>query len=807
MKIVLVKLLVMAVFAVPAFSQSSLRGIVKDATDGTILPGANVVIENTYRGVHTGSDGAFVIHGLPGEHYSLVISYMGYQQKKVEVVLPQSTPVEVMLERTAVMTQEVIVKATRADSRTPSTKTDVSREFIRSVNLGQDIPYLLSMTPSFVTSSDAGAGVGYTSMNIRGSDQTRINVTINGIPVNDSESHGVFWVNMPDFATSTDNIQIQRGVGTSTQGAAAFGATISLETSRLQEDPYAEVFSSAGSFNTFRNSLNLGTGLLDNGFAFDGRLSKISSDGYIERASSDLSSYYLSGGYYSNGLSLKAIVFSGREKTYQAWNGVPGNVLDTNRRYNPSGLFFDANGDRQYYDNETDNYQQDHYQLHSSLRLTQSLVANISLHYTYGRGYYEQYKQRQRFSSLGLPNPVIENRTFDRTDLIRQRWLDNHFYGFTWSMNDNSFNKLNLIAGGGFNMYDGDHYGDIIWATLGVPKGHRYYENKAVKRDLNKFAKANYELFDRFFVFGDLQYRYIIYDFTGKGMVDNKVVPLDQQAVYHFMNPKAGFLYEVNSSNKLNAFFGISNREPVRRDFTESSPESRPKHETLQNLELGYQFTSSIFQGGINGYLMNYKNQLVLTGEINDVGGATRKNVDRSYRMGVELEAAMKPVEFLEVAGNVTVSRNKIPEFTEYSDAYDANRKWTGIHQSTYKNTDIAFSPSVVSAGRINYIFKNGSIGWFSKYVSSQYIDNTMSDNRKLDAYFVNDVKLSFLIKSDLFKELEFNLSFNNIFDRKYISNAWIYKGYVEETGLVTMDDGYFPQAGGHFLAGFRLRL
>ena len=802
--------LVLVVSALPLFAQLSIRGTVMDANDRSLLPGANVIIGGTFQGVHTGSNGRFQLDNLNGGTYILVVSYVGYKTSKKEIDLDRNINLEILLEPSAILSQEVIVSATRADSRTPSTYSNVSREEIMSRNLGQDLPFLLNMTPSLITSSDAGTGVGYSWMNIRGSDNSRINVTLNGIPLNDSESHGVWWVNMPDIASSTENIQIQRGVGTSTQGAASFGATISLNTTGLNRDPYADIFSSGGSFNTLRNTANFGTGLLANNWAFDGRLSKITSDGYVDRAFSDLSSYYLSGGYYGKNTVIQAITFSGKETTYQAWNGVPSCMLESNRTFNPSGMYFDQDSIMQFYDNETDNYQQDHYQLHITRRINPVWVANASLHYTYGRGYYEQFRENERFSRYGLPNVVIDDTEFSRTDLIRQRWLDNHFYGLTWSANYNGAGRLNATFGGGYNVYDGDHYGKIIWARLaqGFDKDYRYYENNAEKSDFNSFAKLNYELAPGFYTFGDLQYRNIIYDFVGLGMVENEIVPLEQTARFDFFNPKAGFVYEISSQHNVYTFAGISNREPVRRDFIESSPESRPRHETLRNLEVGYRYSSGNLKMAVNYYLMDYKDQLILTGEINDVGGFSRTNIDDSYRMGVELEAAYRINRMIDWTGNLTVSRNKIPEFIEYSDQYDEDWNWSGTHVATYENTDIAFSPSLIGASRISfYPLKGATIGFMSKYVGSQYIDNTMNKDRMLDAYFVNDLKLAYKIENSFFRELEFSFLINNLLDIEYITNAWIYKGLVGDSGLIAIEDGYFPQAGRHFLLGARLKL
>lgn len=806
-------LLVWACFVLPVSAQNVLHGVVTDAADGSPLPGASVMVEGTFQGVHTSSNGTFRFGNIAGPLVSLRISFVGFEPQTVEVdmSLQRNQPLAISLERSMLMSQEVIVQATRADSRTPSTHTNVSASEIAARNLGQDLPFLLSLTPSLITSSDAGAGIGYTWMNIRGSDNSRINVTLNGVPINDAESHGVWWVNMPDIASSTENIQIQRGVGTSTHGAAAFGATISLSTTGLNADPYAEIVSSGGSFNTLRNTANFGTGLMAQRWAFDGRLSRISSDGYIDRSFSDLKSFYLSGGYYGANTVVQAITFSGKETTYQAWNGVPGSMLESQRTFNPSGMYFDTEGNMRFYENETDNYQQDHYQLHVTHRLGLNWVANTSLHYTYGRGYYEQYRQNDRFSRYGLPNVVIDNQVFSRTDLVRQRWLDNHFYGLTWALDYSGRQGLNAVWGGGYNIYEGDHFGKIIWARLatGFDKNHRYYDNGAEKKDFNSFLKFNFELNPQLYFYLDQQYRHINYTFVGRAMVNNEVVNVDQTAVFHFWNPKTGFMWQMNEGQTLSLFAGMSNREPVRRDFTESSPDSRPRHETLRNVELGWRMNTSKTLLAANLYLMDYKDQLVLTGQINDVGGFSRTNIDRSYRVGVELEGAYRFSRLLGWSGNITLSQNKIREFVEFSDEYDADGNWLGeaTHQQTYSNTDIAFSPSVVAASKLEIRpLPAFSVNLISKYVGKQYIDNTSNANRMLDPYLVNDLLFGWSVENGLFRQLELTFGIYNLLAEQYITNAWVYKGAVD--GLVqTLDDGYFPQAGRHFLMGLRLKI
>jgi iron complex outermembrane recepter protein len=792
-----------------ACAQFTISGRVTDASEGTALPGAHIVIQGAHTGGFSDRNGQFQLDRVPGGTQLLEVSFMGYETLVREVHVTGNTTMDFPLERSATMAGEVVVMATRAGGRTAATYTNLGREEIMPKNLGQDLPFLIGMTPSVIVSSDAGTGIGYTWMNIRGSDQSRINVTLNGIPLNDSESHGVWWVNMPDVASSLDNLQIQRGAGLSTHGSGAFGATISLKSTSLRDQTYAELSTSAGSYNTMKNTLSFGTGLMNERWSFDGRLSRIVSDGYVDRASVDLSSLHLSGGYYSGNTMLKAVVMLGKETTYQAWNGVPGDSLATNRRFNPSGMFFDETGKLNFYENETDNYQQDHYQLHLSQSFMPELTGNLSLHYTYGRGYYEQYRQNERFRSYDLPDVVIGDETISRSDLIRRRWLDNHFYGLTYSLNYNSLKNTTATLGGGFHLYDGDHFGEIIWARHAQNANirHRYYDNNGFKRDFNSFAKLTHELSDQLQAFVDLQYRFISYDFVGLAWVHQELQPLEQTAVFHFFNPKGGLSWVPNASTTLYAYAGIANREPVRRDFTESSPESRPRHETMHNVELGYRYAASRLKLGANLYLMNYRDQLVLTGEINDTGAYTRTNIDDSYRAGLELEAGYIFNRWLQWNGNATFSRNKIARFVEYSDKYDNNWDWVGVDERVYENTDIAFSPPVIVASSLAVqLVADLGLSLNTKYVGKRYIDNTMNPDRKLDAYLVHDLRLNYLLRPRLFRELELVLQVNNLLDAQYVSNAWIYKGVVGDAGMVTISDGYFPQAGRHYLVGLNLR-
>ncbi|OQA01100.1 MAG: Vitamin B12 transporter BtuB [Bacteroidetes bacterium ADurb.Bin408] len=791
-----------------ATAQCLIKGKVTDKDDGSPLPYAHITVENTLLIAFSNTEGVYKIQNLSEDTYLIKCTFVGYKPFSKEIEVRGTQELNIALEKSEVLADEVIIKATRTGEQTAVAHTNLSKQQVAQINLGQDLPVLLNTTPSVVMTSDAGAGVGYTGIKIRGSDGTRINVTINGIPVNDAESHGVWWVNMPDIVSSVENIQIQRGVGTSTNGAGAFGGTINMLTNTLNPESYAGLSASYGSFNTSKKTINFGSGLLNSKWVFDGRLSQIHSDGYIDRSKTDLSSYYLSGGYYGKKNIIKLIHFSGKEKTYQAWYGVPKDSLSTNRTFNPAGLYYDTNGHVQYYKNETDNYQQDHYQLHYALNINHNLTFNAAAHYTYGRGYYEQYREDDAFEDYSLPNPIIGSDTLTETDFIRRRWLDNRFYGTTYALSYNSFSKLSLIAGGGYNRYEGNHFGEIIWAGIAkdIPMGKRYYDNDALKTDLNNYIKLSYT-FKQLNIFGDIQQRHITYSFLGKAIVDNAVEDMQQDVVFNFINPKAGINYDINGRNSVYCFWGKANREPVRDDFVASSASSRPRPETLNNFEVGYKRNTQKYNAGINTYLMNYKDQLVLTGEINDVGEYTRKNIENSYRCGIEAEAGIIFGKIARWNFNITYSQNRLKKFTEYYDVYDANWDWTGTDSVTYTNTHIAFSPEIIAGSVLNFTpLKNLSCDVISKYIGQQYIDNTSSKERMLEPYFINDLKLSYSFNKFKPTNFEFVILINNLLDVNYISNAWVYDAIVDNSAPKAVSDGYFPQAGRHYLAGINIK-
>ncbi len=795
------------------FSQNNIFGNVLDE-DGTPLPGASVILNNGSMGTMTDSDGFFMLRNLESGEQTLVVSYVGYetQERKVTVVAP--TSIDFILTTTSYDLTNVEVLGTWAKEKTPVTQTNVSQEALDQLNQGQDIPFLLRMTPSLVNTSDAGTGIGYTGMRIRGSDPTRINVTINGIPLNDAESQGVFWVNMPDFAGSVDNVQIQRGVGTSTNGAGAFGATVNLQSLGLKEKPYAELSNSFGSFNTRKHSLELGSGLIKDHWTFDGRLSMVKSDGYIDRAAADLQSYYLSGAYHGDKTILKAIAFAGKEVTYQSWWGTPQSRIENdeegmrahaaNEGYSEAQLENLLNSGRTYnfylYDNEVDNYQQNHYQLHWSQQFDSHWTWKSALHYTKGKGFFEQYKEADDFADYALANPIIGGDTLSSADFIRRRWLDNDYYGITGNLNYLA-GPLDLTVGGAFHQYDGDHFGEIIWASIAPASNirDRYYDNVGNKSDFNIFAKAEYQISDQLNVYGDLQVRQVGYKTKG---VDSDLRRIDIAADYTFFNPKLGARYAFDDQQSLYFSLGVANREPDRNDFVDAPDfDATPKPERLTDFELGYQYRSGKVALEANAYYMAYKDQLVLTGALNDVGSNLRTNVDQSYRAGIELQADVEIIELLHWNANLTLSQNKIKNFTEV--VYDYTTGFEVI-PTTFTNTDIAFSPGIIAGSQLTLEpIDRFQIALLSKYVGNQFLDNTSNPDRQIDAYLVNDLRLAYQFRPAGMEAINLSLMINNVFNAQYSSNGYTYS-YI--FGDKIIENFYYPQAGRWFLAGLDIK-
>ncbi len=801
--------LLMQLLFVSAFAQYSLRGVVK-GNDET-LAGASVVVENTFYGISTEANGTFEFKNLKKGEYTLKISFIGFQTKTVKIDLTQSQKIFVELQPDVVMTDEILISATRAKANNPVTFSNVSKDEIEQQNFGQDIPYLLQLTPSFVATSDAGTGVGYTNFRIRGTDLNRINVSIDGIPISEAESHGTWFVDIPDLASSLENVQVQRGVGTSTNGAAAFGGAIDLQTNTLKKDAFAEYGTSFGSFNTLKNTVSVGTGLIGEKLTFDVRLSKVNSDGFIDRAYSDLKSFFVSGGYYTKNSVLKINIFSGLEETYQSWWGVPSvrlnNDLAGMQEYETNWLYTSEqtremiNSDSRTYNyytykNQIDHYQQDYYHLHFSHQFNPYLHLTTGLHYRHGRGYYENFKEGEDFADYQLSYPVIGNDTVFSTNLVNQKWLDNGFYGFVFALNYKK-GKTDFTLGGSRNTYDGNHFGKIIWAQyLGnVGTNNEWYRGTGLKKDFNVYGKVNYQLRENLNLFTDLQYRRINYKITG---IDDDLRDITQQHFFNFFNPKLGVFYQPATNQKLYLSLAIANREPNRDNYVDADPQGKqPVYETLRDWELGYSYQASQFTASAGFYYMCYKNQLVLTGEINDVGAPIMVNVDKSFRTGLELQVGWKISQRLQWNTNATFSQNKIKDFTEYVDDWDNG----GQQAFQLGTTDLAFSPNFVGNSRLVFTpVKNLNFSLFSSYVSKQYIDNSSNNGRTLDAYFVNNLKADYTFQSRLFKEITLNILVNNLLNEQYESNAWVYSYILG--GERYKQDGYFPQAGTNYMLG-----
>lgn len=747
------------------------------------------------------------------------VGFAGYSQ-----TLPADTvsiPVKtdsLFQQHPALFLKPVEVIAIRATDKSPFTKTNFSAEEIAKNNTGQDLPFILSQTPSVVSNSDAGNGVGYTGISIRGTDATRINMTLNGLPYNDAESQSIYFVDLPDFASSVSSIQIQRGVGTSSNGAGAFGASINFSTNEFKADPYAEFNNSFGSYNTWKNTLKAGTGLIGNHFTVDMRLSRISSNGYIDRASSDLKSAYFSAAWLGKKTSLRFNLLTGAEKTYQAWNGVPEAKLDgdqaaLNEHYannsGYSGALYNTLQDSlnlyqsnphtyNYftYKNQTDNYKQDHYQLFLNHQFSEFLSANLAGFLTRGKGYYEEFKNGADYADYGLPDHVAGSSTISSTDLIRRKWLDNFFYGGIFSF---QYKKLGteITLGGGWDQYDGRHYGNIIWSEEGgIPADFQYYNEPARKTDFNIYAKWQQELGHFFSSFADLQLHHIRYRIDG--FDDNPSLHISNR--YDFINPKAGITYKRGAWQGYFSY-ALARHEPNRDDF-EAGLSQQPKPETLHDFELGMAKRLPHYSWGITGYYMLYHDQLILTGKINDVGSYTRTNTPRSYRLGLEFQGALKPVKWFQISGNLTLSRNKVLDYTEYIDDYDNG----GQKTNTYSQTDIALSPDIIAAASLSFYPVSGiEISTPAKYVGASFLDNAQSDQKKIGAYYVQQFRVIYTPKLKSLREMNIALQLNNLFNKKYEANGYTY-GYYSGGKLVN-ENFLFPQAGRNFMLSLNVRI
>ena len=746
-----------------------------------VLSGASIKIEETNQGTSSDGNGEFTL-SLDKGNYTILISYTGFRSTKKEIFLEEDKKLNFILLVDDLVLDEVLVTAVRAAPNTPITYSNLSKKEISKRNLGQDIPILLNYLPSVISSSDAGAGIGYTYLNVRGSNSERINVTINGIPYNDAESHGTFWVNLGDFASSTENLQLQRGVGTSTNGSGAFGASLNILTDVISEEASGEISNSFGSYNTRKHTIKFSTGKLNNHFEISGRLSKIYSDGYVNRAFSDLKSYFIQGSYSNENSLIKAISFGGSERTYQSWYGIDAKQLLEDRRQNPYT-----------YENEVDDYNQNHYQLHWNKKLNDNWSTNLGLNYTKGSGFFEQYKTDEKAEDF---NNIIN----DNSNVIVRRWLDNNFYVINFNATFKN-NNLNLVSGLSYSNYSGDHFGEVIWGNNLVSHasiGDRYYMSDALKKDLNIFSKATYSISEEFSAYLDLQGRFVNYETAG---LTSDRVPIDINTNFNFFNPKLGFIYKIKDQNSLYLSYAKAQREPNRNDFENGVS----KEERLDDYELGWRYNKENFNFNSNLYFMNYSNQLVLTGDIDDVGAPIRATSGNSYRLGLEIDSDIKIGQNFSIRTNAAISSNKNRDFKA---SINGNLENLG-------NTPISFSPNLIVGNILTYETNEKlQFSFLSKYVGKQYMSNlnsNITNQDVLESYFTSDINLGYTIETKkVFTSIVINAIINNIFNKKYVDRGYYYTyNYPDNNGNIITGDGagYYPQATTNFLIGISFKL
>ncbi len=827
-------LLFFSFFSQTTTAQGLITGQVTDI-EGEALPGAHVEIRSPKKIAITNEKGVYRLEGLQPGTYELFFSYVGYQTEKRTTRIVEGTSktiLHVQMQKQIVSLTALELRALRPSQEAPFTSEMLDKKQLDKEDNGRDIPYLLQNLPSVIATSDAGTGIGYTDLRIRGIDATRINVTINGIPLNDAESQKVYWVDLPDLVGSLQDLQIQRGVGSSTNGPAAFGASLNLNTLQNNHRPSASFRSSAGSFNTLHTAVSLQTGLLGpraknkkdpKGFFLNSRLSRIQSDGYIDRASARLRSYYTEMGYQNPLSELRLIAFGGHERTYQAWYGVPAEYLNDpqQRTYNPAGT--EKSGEP--YPDEVDDYTQQHFQALFKRKLSPNYYFNLAAHYTRGYGYYEQYKAEELMADYGLIDTAFCPNGQCSTDLVRRRWLSNHFYGTTWALHytSNSTN-LRLIYGGAANRYIGDHFGEVIWAQrFGQrEKDLRYYQNTARKNEANNYLKLEYRPSSDWLFYLDAQSRFLNYQFEGKNS-DGQAAP--QEVSLHFFNPKAGLSWFINEQMRAYASVAIGQREPNRNDYVDSSPDSRPLPERLTDFELGFRQNGEKLQTGLTLYYMLYRDQLTLTGQINDVGEYTRINIPQSFRRGIEAEAHYRLLRPLRLLLNATLSDNRIKRFAEYIDAYGNAGEFSQIRVE-HENTPLAFSPSLIAKAGLQWALNPShsskgawTLSFFGQYVSRQYLDNSGDRQASIDPYLVSEARISWSRSwqlgrlsfgespDDKTNRLEFFFQVNNLFNTLYETNGWVYKSISLDTSAKNYLLGYYPQATRHFLLGAKIRL
>ena len=768
--------------SVYANSQSfSITGKISDENNQSLF-GATVSIKKSKHGTTSDYNGNYTLKVNKGV-YVIEVRFLGYKSVSKSITIEnQNAKLNFSLQTNNNVLDEVLVSAVRVKATAPVTHSNLNKKEIAKRNLGQDIPVLLNYMPSVVSSSDAGAGIGYTYINVRGSNAERVNVTINGIPYNDAESQGTFWVNMGDFASSTHSLQLQRGVGTSTNGTAAFGASLNILTDAISENSYAEISNSFGSYNTKKHTVKFSTGKINEHVEISGRLSKIYSDGYIDRAYSDLKSYFLQGAFVDESTLIKVLTFGGKERTYQAWYGVDAAQLAANRRQNPYT-----------YENEIDNYEQNHYQFHWNEKISENWSSNLGLNYTKGQGYFEQFKENR-------DAPDYNNLIIDGTDVIVRRWLDNKFYVANFNA---TYKKetVEIISGLSYSDYKNDHFGEIIWGEDLAPNTNirdRYYESNSKKKDFSLFSKATFNISENLMAYADVQFRTVTYKTNG---LTSDRDPINVDHTYNFFNPKFGATYTINSKQHLYFSFAVANKEPNRNDFEGGIS----THENLNDYEFGWRFKNERITLNTNVYYMLYKNQLVLTGAIDNVGAPIRATSGKSYRLGLEIDADIKFTEQIQIRPNIALSDNKNTNFVS-----SVNGNLTNFGE-----THISFSPSIIAGNAVQYNFtENLQFSFLSKYVGKQYMSNlssAVSTNDVLEGYFTSDLNFTYVLKTKrIFNEIVFTGLVNNLFNKEYVDRGYYYTyddTWSDPNQTTTIDGaGYYPQATRNFLLGVTLK-
>lgn len=818
MRVFVLSIFVLAFLSIHA--QFTIKGVVINEK-GEKLSFATVFLENTSIAASTNEKGEYVLSNVPAGTHSLKVTYIGYRPYLQAIHINANMYIDVQLKGEIYNIDQIEIQATRVCQQGPFTNQTLTKSQLQKENDGQDVPYVLQWTPSMVVTSDAGLGIGYTGLRLRGSDQTRINVTINGVPLNDSESHNVFWVDLPDLMGSVNSVQIQRGAGTSTNGAGSFGGSVSINTNDVRVNSYLDVAGTVGAYNTKKISVKAGTGLLNDRYMIDAKYSTVTSDGYIDRASSNLQSYAFSASRLTAKSSLRLNVLSGKEITYQAWYGVPASKLNGHQEgllthyYNNLGSIYKTkedsvnlfSSDRRYnyytYPDQVDNYRQTHVQLIHALAPSKNMKTKLTLFYTKGKGYFEEYKAKDKLANYGLPDITLPmtGEIIDRSNIIRRRWLDNDLLGVLADVDLKKSEKLQWQGGIAANHYVGNHFGNVISIEdliTSLDKERKYYVNQGRKTDVSAYARMVYKIKEALTFHVDLQGRSVYYDISG---VDSDLRDLTVGEDYLFFNPKAGIYYQWHPKHQAYLSLALANKEPSRGDFIDNALASLPTHEHLANWEAGYIYRSNNkWQVETNLYYMNYRDQLVLTGDVNDVGAPIRINVPRSYRLGWEGSIHYRPNRHWIIQANMTLSKNKIKAFDEVIADYTDDFKKVIIHQ---ENTDISFSPSAIGTLQLACLpYRNFEIQWSGKYISKQFLDNTSNDNRSLPAYHYHHLRLSNIVSSKYWKNMEIAMTINNVLNTDYSSNGYTYS-YIYG-GLFT-ENFLYPQAGRHWMMSIKL--